>query len=154
MSSATVAEKRTLMGQLLNDMRKDMNLLDKSNQVTNFAEQEEENDFSPTLLANVDNCISAFCSFVVYRNNILIILFYFTVYSLALVLFMFINFFNVKLKITNISGLFCIPTWDKLELRIKIRTTTSYDLGDAEIKIYIRTKKTRSRTNRYQMMLV
>ena len=79
MSSATVAEKRTLMGQLLNDMRKDMNLLDKSNQVTNFAEQEEENDFSPTLLANVDNCISAFCSFIVYRNNILIILFYFTI---------------------------------------------------------------------------
>ena len=103
------------MGQLLNDMRKDMNLLDKSNQVTNFAEQEEENDFSPTLLANVDNCISAFCSFVVYRNNILIILFYFTVYSLALVLFMFINFFNVKLKITNISGLFHVPIWDKLE---------------------------------------
>ena len=59
MSSATVAEKRTLMGQLLNYMCKDMNLLDKSNQVTNFAEQEEENDFSPTLLANVDNCISA-----------------------------------------------------------------------------------------------
>ena len=103
------------MGQLLNDMREDMNLLDKSNQVTNFAEQEEENDFSPTLLANVDNCISAFCSFVVYRNNILIILFYFTIYSLALVLFMFINFFNVKLKITNISGLFCVPIWDKLE---------------------------------------
>ena len=103
------------MGQLLNDMRKDMNLLDKSNQVTNFAEQEEENDFSPTLLANVDNCISAFRSFVVYRNNILIILFYFTIYSLALVLFMFINFFNVKLKITNISGLFCAPIWDKLE---------------------------------------
>ena len=48
------------MGQLLNDMREDMNLLDKSNQVINFAEQEEENDdFSPTLLANVDNCISA-----------------------------------------------------------------------------------------------
>ena len=103
------------MGQLLNDMRKDMNLLDKSNQVTNFAEQEEENDFSPTLLANVDNCISTFCSFVVYRNNILIILFYFTIYSLALVLFMFINFFNVKLKITNISGLFCVLIWDKLE---------------------------------------
>ena len=103
------------MGQLLNDMRKDMNLLDKSNQVTNFAEQEEENDFSPTLLANVDNCISAFRSFVVYRNNILIILFYFTIYSLALVLFMFINFFNVKLKITNISGLFCVLIWDKLE---------------------------------------
>ena len=103
------------MGQLLNDMREDMNLLDKSNQVTNFAEQEEENDFSPTLLANVDNCISAFRSFVVYRNNILIILFYFTIYSLALVLFMFINFFNVKLKITNISGLFCVPIWDKLE---------------------------------------
>ena len=79
MSSATVAEKRTLMGQLLNDMREDMNLLDKSNQVTNFAEQEEENDFSPTLLANVDNCISALCSFVVYRNNILIISFYFTI---------------------------------------------------------------------------
>ena len=71
------------MGQLLNDMREDMNLLDKSNQVTNFAEQEEENDFSPTLLANVDNSISAFCSFVVYRNNILIILFYFTMYSLV-----------------------------------------------------------------------
>ena len=103
------------MGQLLNDMREDMNLLDKSNQVTNFAEQEEENDFSPTLLANVDNCISAFRSFVVYRNNILIILFYFTIYSLALVLFMFINFFNVKLKITNISGLFRVPIWDKLE---------------------------------------
>ena len=103
------------MGQLLNDMREDMNLLDKSNQVTNFAEQEEENDFSPTLLANVDNCISAFLSFIVYRNNILIILFYFTIYSLALVLFMFINFFNVKLKITNISGLFCVPIWDKLE---------------------------------------
>ena len=103
------------MGQLLNDMREDMNLLDKSNQVTNFAEQEEENDFSATLLANVDNCISAFRSFVVYRNNILIILFYFTIYSLALVLFMFINFFNVKLKITNISGLFCVPIWDKLE---------------------------------------
>ena len=103
------------MGQLLNDMREDMNLLDKSNQVTSFAEQEEENDFSPTLLANVDNCISAFRSFVVYRNNILIILFYFTIYSLALVLFMFINFFNVKLKITNISGLFCVPIWDKLE---------------------------------------
>ena len=103
------------MGQLLNDMREDMNLLNKSNQVTNFAEQEEENDFSPTLLANVDNCISAFCSFVVYRNNILIILFYFTIYSLALVLFMFINFFNVKLKITNISGLFRVRIWDKLE---------------------------------------
>ena len=79
MGSATVAEKRTLMGQLLNDMREDMNLLDKSNQVTNFAEQEEENDFSPTLLANVDNCISAFRYFIVYRNNILIILFYFTI---------------------------------------------------------------------------
>ena len=103
------------MGQLLNDMREDMNLLDKSNQVTNFAEQEEENDFSPTLLANVDNCISAFCSFIVYRNNILIILFYFTIYSLALVLFMFINFFNVKFKITNISELFRVPIWDKLE---------------------------------------
>ena len=74
-----MAEKRTLMGQLLNDMRKDMNLLDKRNQVTNFAEQEEKNDFSPTLLANVDNCISPFCSFIVYRNNILIILFYFTI---------------------------------------------------------------------------
>ena len=115
------------------------NLLNESNQVTNFSEQEEENDFSPTLLANVDNCISAFRSFVVYRNNILIILFYFTIYSLALVLFMFINFFNVKLKITNISGLFCVPIWDKLEWRIKIRTTTSYDLGGAEIKIHIRT---------------
>ena len=103
------------MGQLLNDICEDMNLLDKSNQVTNFAEQEEENDFSPTLLANVDNCISAFRSFVVYRNNILIILFYFTIYSLALVLFMFINFFNVKLKITHISGLFRVPIWDKLE---------------------------------------
>ena len=103
------------MGQLLNDMREDMNLLDKSNQVTNFAEQEEENDFSPTLLANVNNCISVFCSFVVYRHNILIILFYFTIYSLALVLFMFINFFNVKLKITNISELFRVPIWDKLE---------------------------------------
>ena len=79
MGSATVAEKRTLMGQLLNDMREDMNLLNKSNQVTNFAEQEEENNFSPTLRANVDNCISAFRSFVVYRNNILIILFYFTI---------------------------------------------------------------------------
>ena len=86
MGSSTVTEKRTLMGKILNNMRKDMNLLDKSNQVTNFSEQEEENDFSPTLLANVDNCISAFRSFVVYRNNILIILFYFTIYSLALVL--------------------------------------------------------------------
>ena len=84
MGSATVAKKMTLMGQLLKNVFKDMNLLDKSNQVTNFAEQEEENDFSPTLLANVDNCISAFRSFVVYRNNILIILFYFTIYSLAL----------------------------------------------------------------------
>ena len=79
MGSATVAEKRTLMGQLLNDMREDMNLLDKSNQVTNFAEQEEENDYPPTLLANVDTCIIAFPSFIVYRNNILIILFYFTI---------------------------------------------------------------------------
>ena len=93
-----MAEKRTLMGQLLNNMRENTNLLDESNQVTNFAEQEEENDFSPTLLDNVDNCISAFCFFLVYRNNILIILFYFTIQSLALVLFMFINFFNVKLK--------------------------------------------------------
>ena len=75
-----MAEMRTLMGQIVNNMREDMNLLDKSNQVTNFAEQEEENDFSPTLLANVDNCIiSPFCSFIVYRNNILIILFYFTI---------------------------------------------------------------------------
>ena len=79
MGSTTVAEKRTLVGKLLDDMRKHMNLLDKSNQVTNFAEQEEENDFSPTLIANVDNCISAFRSFIVYRNNILIILFYFTI---------------------------------------------------------------------------
>ena len=50
-----------------------------------------------------------------------------------------VNFFNVKLKITNISGLFRVPIWDKLEWRIKIRTTTSYDLGGAEIKIHIRT---------------
>jgi len=67
------------MGQLLNNMRENTNLLNESNLVTNFAEQEEENDFSPTLLANVDNCISAFHSFVVYRNNILMILFYFTI---------------------------------------------------------------------------
>ena len=51
------------MGQVLNNMREDMNLLDKSNQVTNFAEQEEENDFSPTLLANVDNRIIFFLFF-------------------------------------------------------------------------------------------
>ena len=54
MGSATVAEKRTLLGQLLNNMRKDMNLLNKSNPGTNFAEQEEGNDFSSTLLANVN----------------------------------------------------------------------------------------------------
>ena len=52
-------------------MGENTNLLDESNQVTNFAEQQEENDYPPTLLAN-------FPSFIVYRNNILIILFYFT----------------------------------------------------------------------------
>ena len=59
------------MGQLLNNMCKNINILDKSNQVTNFAEQEEENDFPPTVLANVDTCIIAFRSFMVYRNDIL-----------------------------------------------------------------------------------
>ena len=48
------------MGQLLKVMRKDMSLLDKSNQVKNFAEQGEKIYFSPTLLANVDNCIIVF----------------------------------------------------------------------------------------------
>ena len=67
------------MGQLLNNMRGNTNLLDESNQVTNFAEQEEENDYPPTLLANVDTCIIAFPSFIVYRNNILIILFNFII---------------------------------------------------------------------------
>ena len=51
-------------------MRENTNLLDESNQVTNFAEQEEENDYPPTLLANVDTCIIAFPSFILYRNNI------------------------------------------------------------------------------------
>ena len=54
------------MGQLLNNMRENTNLLNESNQVTNFAEQEEENDYPPTLLANVDTCIIAFPSFIVY----------------------------------------------------------------------------------------
>ena len=101
MGSATAVKKTALMGRLLNKMCKYMNLLDKSKKVTNFVEQEEENDFRPTLLVCVDNCIITVCSLIVYRNNLLIILFYFTIQSLALVIFILINFFNLKLKITK-----------------------------------------------------
>ena len=45
--------------------------------------------------------VIVFRSFIVYRSSILIILFYFTIQSLALVLFIFMNFFNMKLKITK-----------------------------------------------------
>ena len=92
MGSATAAENTSLMGQLLNATWEKVNLLNKSNQVTNFAKEEEENDLPPTLLANLDNYIIAFCYFIVYRNNILMILFYFTIQSIALVLFIFTNF--------------------------------------------------------------
>jgi len=46
MDSVTEAEKTTLIEQLLNNMRENMNLLDENNQVTHFAEQEEKTDLS------------------------------------------------------------------------------------------------------------